>query len=117
MMETNSDTSINIPNKRYFTIGEVSKIYGIKSHVLRYWEQEFKQLEPIKRRGNRRYYQQKDLMLVSQINELLNKQGFTIEGAKNKLNETTMTQHQYLDRQILDQLSADLEKILSILKR
>ena len=70
-METNNDTSINIPNKRYFTIGEVSKIYGIKSHVLRYWEQEFKQLEPIKRRGNRRYYQQKDLMLVSQINELL----------------------------------------------
>ena len=56
-------------------------------------------------------------MLVSQINELLNKQGFTIEGAKNKLSETTMTQHQYLDRQILDQLSADLEKILSILKR
>ena len=72
-METNNDTSINIPNKRYFTIGEVSKIYGIKSHVLRYWEQEFKQLDPIKRRGNRRYYQQKDLMLVSQINELLNK--------------------------------------------
>ena len=70
-METNNDTSINIPNKRYFTIGEVSKIYGIKSHVLRYWEQEFKQLEPIKRRGNRRYYQQKDFRDLRENLELL----------------------------------------------
>ena len=116
-MEINSNINIKIPNKRYFTIGEVSKIYDIKSHVLRYWEQEFKQLEPIKRRGNRRYYQQKDLMLVSQIHDLLHKQGYTIEGAKNKLNETMAINNTFLDRQIIEQLSSDLEKILSILKR
>ena len=117
MMEINNTEKITIPNKRYFTIGEVSKICGIKSHVLRYWEQEFKQLQPIKRRGNRRYYQQKDLMLISQIHELLQKQGYTIEGARKKLNETTSTNNPFLDKQMLGQVASDLEKILSILKR
>ncbi len=116
-MEKDSNTNIGIPNKRYFTIGEVSKICGIKAHVLRYWEQEFKQLQPIKRRGNRRYYQQKDLMLVSQIQDFLQKQGYTIEGAKNKLNENESANNTLLDKQMLTQLSSDLENILSILKR
>ena len=117
MMEKDDSSEIAIPNKRYFTIGEVSKICGIKAHVLRYWEQEFKQLQPVKRRGNRRYYQQKDLMLVSQIQNFLQKQGYTIEGAKNKLNETALTNNSFLDKQMINQLSSDLEKILSILKR
>ncbi len=116
-MEKNSNIGSGIPNKRYFTIGEVSKICGIKAHVLRYWEQEFKQLQPVKRRGNRRYYQQKDLMLVSKIQNFLQKDGYTIEGAKNKLNETESVNNTLLDRQILSQISSDLEKILSILKR
>jgi DNA-binding transcriptional MerR regulator len=74
-----------IPDKRYFSIGEVSELCDVKPHVLRYWEQEFKQLHPLKRRGNRRYYQQKDVELVKQIRHLLYEQGFTISGAKQKL--------------------------------
>ena len=75
-----------IPAKRYFTIGEVSDLCGVKPHVLRYWEQEFTQLKPVKRRGNRRYYQHHEVLLIRRIRELLYEQGFTINGARNKLN-------------------------------
>jgi DNA-binding transcriptional MerR regulator len=74
-----------IPAKRYFTIGEVSELCRVKPHVLRYWEQEFTQLKPVKRRGNRRYYQHHEVLLVRRIRELLYEQGFTISGARNKL--------------------------------
>ena len=77
-----------IPAKRYFTIGEVSELCGVKPHVLRYWEQEFTQLRPMKRRGNRRYYQHHEVLLVRRIRELLYEQGFTISGARNRLGDT-----------------------------
>jgi DNA-binding transcriptional MerR regulator len=76
-----------IPAKRYFTIGEVSELCGVKPHVLRYWEQEFTQLKPIKRRGNRRYYQHHEVLLVRRIRELLYEQGFTIHGARSRLGQ------------------------------
>ena len=76
-----------IPAKRYFTIGEVSELCGVKPHVLRYWEQEFTQLKPVKRRGNRRYYQHHEVLLIRRIRELLYEQGFTINGARNRLDE------------------------------
>ena len=74
-----------IPAKRYFTIGEVSELCGVKPHVLRYWEQEFTQLKPVKRRGNRRYYQHHEVLLIRKIRDLLYEQGFTISGARNRL--------------------------------
>jgi DNA-binding transcriptional MerR regulator len=77
-----------IPAKRYFTIGEVSELCGVKPHVLRYWEQEFTQLKPVKRRGNRRYYQHHEVLLIRRIRELLYEQGFTISGARNRLDES-----------------------------
>ncbi len=95
-METSSSRSNNgsakeplppIPAKRYFTIGEVSELCGVKPHVLRYWEQEFTQLKPVKRRGNRRYYQHHEVLLIRRIRELLYDQGFTINGARNRLDE------------------------------
>ena len=76
-----------IPAKRYFTIGEVSELCGVKPHVLRYWEQEFTQLKPVKRRGNRRYYQHHEVLLVRRIRELLYNQGFTISGARGRLDD------------------------------
>ena len=76
-----------IPAKRYFTIGEVSELCAVKPHVLRYWEQEFAQLKPVKRRGNRRYYQHHEVLLIRRIRELLYDQGFTISGARNRLDE------------------------------
>ncbi len=80
-----------IPAKRYFTIGEVSELCGVKSHVLRYWEQEFSQLRPMKRRGNRRYYQHHEVLLIRRIRELLYDQGFTINGARSRLGEPGAT--------------------------
>jgi len=77
----------SIPAKRYFTIGEVSELCGVKPHVLRYWEQEFTQLRPMKRRGNRRYYQRHEVLMIRRIRDLLYDQGFTITGARNKLQE------------------------------
>ncbi|MBI5752498.1 MAG: MerR family transcriptional regulator [Hydrogenophilales bacterium] len=77
-----------IPAKRYFTIGEVSELCGVKPHVLRYWEQEFTQLKPVKRRGNRRYYQHHEVLLIRRIRELLYEQGFTISGARNRLDSS-----------------------------
>jgi DNA-binding transcriptional MerR regulator len=86
---TNSKANLPpIPAKRYFTIGEVSELCGVKPHVLRYWEQEFTQLKPVKRRGNRRYYQHHEVLLIRRIRELLYEQGFTISGARNRLDET-----------------------------
>jgi DNA-binding transcriptional MerR regulator len=76
-----------IPPKRYFTIGEVSELCGVKPHVLRYWEQEFTQLKPLKRRGNRRYYQHHEVLLIRRIRELLYEHGFTINGARNRLED------------------------------
>lgn len=85
MLDTQKVTLPPIPAKRYFTIGEVSELCGVKPHVLRYWEQEFTQLKPVKRRGNRRYYQHHEVLLIRKIRELLYEQGFTISGARNRL--------------------------------
>ena len=86
MLEASNNNELPvIPNKRYFTIGEVSDLCGVKPHVLRYWEQEFTQLKPVKRRGNRRYYQRHDVVLIRQIRSLLYDQGFTIGGARQQL--------------------------------
>lgn len=82
-----------IPAKRYFTIGEVSELCGVKPHVLRYWEQEFTQLKPVKRRGNRRYYQHHEVLLIRRIRELLYEQGFTISGARNRLDDHQVTEN------------------------
>jgi len=90
-METNHNPKVvlpPIPAKRYFTIGEVSELCGVKPHVLRYWEQEFTQLKPVKRRGNRRYYQHHEVLLIRRIRDLLYDQGFTISGARNRLDES-----------------------------
>ncbi len=106
-----------IPGKRYFTIGEVSELCGVKPHVLRYWEQEFLQLKPLKRRGNRRYYQRQDVILIRHIRSLLYEQGFTIGGARQRLSgdeaRTDVTQSQ----QIIRQIRIELEDVLLILKR
>ena len=86
--KTLSETFPSIPAKRYFTIGEVGVLCGVKPHVLRYWEQEFAQLRPVKRRGNRRYYQHQEVLLIRRIRELLYEQGFTISGARNRLGKS-----------------------------
>jgi DNA-binding transcriptional MerR regulator len=83
-----------IPAKRYFTIGEVSELCGVKPHVLRYWEQEFTQLKPVKRRGNRRYYQHHEVLLIRRIRELLYEEGFTISGARNRLESSGAMAHE-----------------------
>ncbi|MEZ5707637.1 MAG: MerR family transcriptional regulator [Burkholderiaceae bacterium] len=83
-----------IPAKRYFTIGEVGDLCGVKPHVLRYWEQEFTQLRPMKRRGNRRYYQHHEVLMIRRIRELLYDQGFTISGARNKLQEIVQAERE-----------------------
>ena len=86
-MENTKASNTPIPAKRYFTIGEVSELCGVKPHVLRYWEQEFTQLKPVKRRGNRRYYQHHEVLLIRRIRELLYEQGFTIQGARARLGQ------------------------------
>jgi len=115
-MENQNSTTV-IPNKRYFTIGEASKICDVKSHVLRYREQEFKELDPIKRKGNRRYYQQKDIAMILQIKELLQNNGFTIEGAKNMMINNQSEPTPSSNKHMVSQIKTDLENILSILKR
>jgi len=119
MPETNNNSNKlpPIPGKRYFTIGEVSKLCGVKPHVLRYWEQEFPQLKPVKRRGNRRYYQHHDVLMVRQIRNLLYEQGFTIGGARQQLSSKTAKQDASQSHQIVHQLRLELEEILHILKR
>jgi DNA-binding transcriptional MerR regulator len=105
-----------IPGKRYFTIGEVSDLCGVKPHVLRYWEQEFPQLKPVKRRGNRRYYQRHDVVLIRQIRSLLYVEGFTISGARNRLEEDDPSQNSTDRSQVIKELIADLEDVLNMLE-
>ena len=93
MLEPSHNAELpEIPAKRYFTIGEVSELCEVKPHVLRYWEQEFSQLKPVKRRGNRRYYQRQDVILIRQIRTLLYEQGFTIGGARQQMAGSTMVE-------------------------
>ncbi|MCB1866923.1 MAG: MerR family transcriptional regulator [Chromatiales bacterium] len=106
-----------IPGKRYFTIGEVSELCLVKPHVLRYWEQEFPQLQPVKRRGNRRYYQRHDVLVIRQIRSLLYDQGFTIGGARQQLSGDRAKTDQNRSQQIVRQLISELEDVLEILKR
>ena len=109
-----------IPAKRYFTIGEVSELCGVKPHVLRYWEQEFNQLKPVKRRGNRRYYQHHEVLLVRRIRELLYSQGFTISGARNRLDEGAVFEEVAVDRLIghksSNGLRMDLQSVIDMLR-
>jgi len=110
-----------IPAKRYFTIGEVSELCGVKPHVLRYWEQEFSQLKPVKRRGNRRYYQHHEVLLIRRIRELLYDQGFTISGARNKLSSSVNRHEIHVDEALepqitLHQVRDELRSILSLLQ-
>jgi len=106
-----------IPGKRYFTIGEVSELCGVKPHVLRYWEQEFPQLKPVKRRGNRRYYQRQDVLIIRQIRSLLYDEGFTIGGARQRLTGEEAREDVTLAQQIVKQIRTELEEILKILRR
>lgn len=106
-----------IPGKRYFTIGEVSDLCALKPHVLRYWEQEFPQLQPLKRRGNRRYYQRHDIILIRQIRGLLYEQGFTIGGARQCLSGDQARDDASQSRQIIRQLKVELERVMDLLKR
>lgn len=100
-----------IPVKRYFTIGEVGDLCGVKPHVLRYWEQEFTQLRPMKRRGNRRYYQHHEVLMIRRIRDLLYEQGFTISGARNKMQETLLSER---DKKDNDELLLDGLEVIEI---
>ena len=106
-----------IPAKRYFTIGEVSDLCAVKPHVLRYWEQEFEQLKPVKRRGNRRYYQRGDVMMIRQIRSLLYEQGYTIGGARQMLEGDEARDDVSRSQQIIRQVRLELEEVLHVLKR
>ena len=106
-----------IPEKIYFTIGEVSELCAVKPHVLRYWEQEFPQLKPVKRRGNRRYYQRQDVLMIRQIRSLLYEQGFTIGGARQKMSGEDAKEDVTQSQQIVHQVRIELEDVLQLLKR
>jgi len=114
---SNNDELPPIPGKRYFTIGEVSELCGVKPHVLRYWEQEFPQLKPVKRRGNRRYYQRQDVLMIRQIRSLLYEQGFTIGGARQKMSGESAREDVTQSQQIVHQVRLELEEVLQLLKR
>src|SRR5215475_6188822 len=124
-METNHSPKEGlppIPAKRYFTIGEVSDLCGVKPHVLRYWEQEFTQLKPVKRRGNRRYYQHHEVLLIRRIRDLLYDQGFTINGARNRLDDTVaspakVTRPALNAKPNLTSLRKEIKSVLDILQR
>jgi DNA-binding transcriptional MerR regulator len=105
-----------IPAKRYFTIGEVSELCGVKPHVLRYWEQEFTQLKPVKRRGNRRYYQHHEVLLIRRIRELLYEQGFTISGARARLDEAAVQLKSSSTRFNSSLLRREIQSLLDILR-
>jgi DNA-binding transcriptional MerR regulator len=113
----NNDELPPIPGKRYFTIGEVSDLCAVKPHVLRYWEQEFPQLKPVKRRGNRRYYQRQDVLIIRQIRSLLYDEGFTIGGARQRLTGDSAKSDVTQSQQIIKQLRIELEQVLKILRR
>ncbi|CAA0082654.1 MerR family transcriptional regulator [Zhongshania aliphaticivorans] len=106
-----------IPGKRYFTIGEVSELCCVKPHVLRYWEQEFPQLTPVKRRGNRRYYQHQDVLMIRQIRSLLYEQGYTIGGARQRMSGDTAKDESSQTRQVIRQMLSELEEVAKLLKR
>lgn len=117
MQEPNSASELpHIPGKRYFTIGEVGQLCDVKPHVLRYWEQEFPQLSPVKRAGKRRYYQYQDVLLVRQIRSLLYDQGFTIGGARQHLSGENQKADCSRSRQIVHQIRIELEELLQTLK-
>ncbi|MDR1424733.1 MAG: MerR family transcriptional regulator [Azoarcus sp.] len=110
-----------IPAKRYFSIGEVSELCGVKAHVLRYWEQEFSQLKPLKRSGNRRYYQHHEVLLVRKIRHLLYKEGFTISGARHRLNDAAIQDKENAiaaeeARSLLSELRTEIKAALGILR-
>jgi DNA-binding transcriptional MerR regulator len=118
MLEASNNNELPaIPGKRYFAIGEVSDLCAVKPHVLRYWEQEFPQLKPIKRRGNRRYYQRQDVILIRQIRSLLYEHGFTIGGARQRLSGDEVKADSSVSQQIVRQLRTELEEVLVILRR
>jgi DNA-binding transcriptional MerR regulator len=117
MLEISNNSELqSIPVKRYFTIGEVSDLCAVKPHVLRYWEQEFSQLKPLKRRGNRRYYQRQDVILIRQIRGLLYEQGFTIGGARQRLTSDDAKDDSNQSQQIIKQLRLELDEVLDILR-
>lgn len=105
-----------IPGKRYFTIGEVSELCAVKPHVLRYWEQEFPQLKPVKRRGNRRYYQRHDVIMIRQIRNLLYQQGFTIGGARQRLSSDGDREDRSRSQQLIKEVLGELEEVRRILQ-
>ncbi|MDH3276264.1 MAG: MerR family transcriptional regulator [Gammaproteobacteria bacterium] len=113
----NNDELPPIPGKRYFTIGEVSDLCAVKPHVLRYWEQEFPQLKPVKRRGNRRYYQRQDVLIIRQIRSLLYDEGFTIGGARQRLTGDDAKTDVSQSQQIIKQIRVELEQVLKLLRR
>lgn len=113
---TNNHQLPQIPAKRYFTIGEVAELCAVKPHVLRYWEQEFDQLEPVKRRGNRRYYQRQDVEIIRTIYSLLYEQGFTIGGARQQLGQTSKSQSESSQATDIKQFIVDLESVVDTLK-
>ncbi|MCA0900780.1 MerR family transcriptional regulator [Microbulbifer agarilyticus] len=120
MLEASHNSELPvIPGKRYFTIGEVSELCAVKPHVLRYWEQEFPQLSPVKRRGNRRYYQHQDVILIRQIRALLYEEGYTIGGARLQMEsggiEKDKDQSVQL-QQVIPQMIAELEGVLELLE-
>ncbi|WP_374604428.1 MerR family transcriptional regulator [Arenimonas sp.] len=106
-----------IPAKRYFTIGEVSELCDVKPHVLRYWETEFTSLKPVKRRGNRRYYQRHDVLMIRQIRGLLYEEGYTISGARQRLEGETGRMENSMTAQVVKQVRMELEEVLNLLKR
>src|SRR5687768_13190158 len=112
----NNDELPVIPGKRYFAIGEVSELCAVKPHVLRYWEQEFPQLKPVKRRGNRRYYQRQDVMTIRQIRSLLYDQGFTIGGARLQMTSDVSPSDSSQFTQLVSQMIGELEQVLQVLK-
>ena len=105
-----------IPAKRYFTIGEVSELCGVKPHVLRYWEQEFTQLKPVKRRGNRRYYQHHEVLLIRRIRELLYEQGFTISGARARLDQSANLEQEPVSNALAMNVRRELQQVLDLLR-
>jgi DNA-binding transcriptional MerR regulator len=118
MLEPSNNSELPaIPGKRYFTIGEVSELCAVKPHVLRYWEQEFPQLKPVKRRGNRRYYQRQDVLVIRQIRSLLYDQGFTIGGARNRLEGEEAREDLTQTQQLVRQMRTELEELLKTLRR
>lgn len=135
MLEPSNNAQLpEIPSKRYFTIGEVSELCDVKPHVLRYWEQEFPQLKPVKRRGNRRYYQRQDVMIIRTIRSLLYEQGYTIGGARLQLTETRQVEREEAPVQaamslslaepgegifhvVLQDMIRELEQVATLLRR